>query len=194
MRRAQEDQDQADRTLLVHTVGYAPFLPIGAVWYLSHPTAGAVQGEAGDVAGVRASRGKLVVALAFAGCLVVSGCAGVAGRPIPQGGATSPSAPSAPTESTPADSTPAASSISGVYEVTGSGSAITIDIDPAGSDGQTHFSSVDLPWQRPFDAPAGTQLFQVIAVGGVDAGCRILIDDEVVAEEPAGSAHCVYRR
>jgi hypothetical protein len=148
----------------------------------------------------RASRGKLVIALAFAGCLVVSACSGVAGRPLPQGGATSPpaapapSAPTVPTATTPADATPAASSVSGVYEITGSGTAITIDIDPAGSDGETHFSSVELPWRRPFSAPAGTQLFQVIAVGGVDAGCRILIDDEVVAEEPAGSAHCVYQR
>jgi hypothetical protein len=134
------------------------------------------------------------VAFAFAGCLVVSGCSGVPGRPIPQGGAASPSAPTVPTDSTPAGSTSTAGSVNGVYEVTGSGTAITIDIDPAGSDGQTHFSSVELPWQRPFSAPADTQLFQVVAVGGDDVGCRILIDDQVVAEEPAGSAHCVYRR
>src|SRR5687767_13058557 len=122
---------------------------MGGVWYLSHPPQGRPKGKAGSVAGERESRGKLVVALAFAGCLVVSGCSGVAGRPLPQGGATSPSSPSSPSaptvpkDSTPADSTPAASSISGVYEVTGSGTAITIDIDPAGSDGQTHFSSVE---------------------------------------------------
>jgi hypothetical protein len=143
------------------------------------------------VATVRASQLRMGVALAFAGCcLLVSGCSSVAGRPIPQGGAGSPSTAAPST----GGSTPAASSISGVYEVTGSGAAITIDIDPPGADGQSHFSSEPLPWRRPLTAPADTQLFQVVAVGGDDAACRILIDDEVVAEEPAGSAHCVYQR
>lgn len=122
--------------------------------------------------------------LAVAGCLAVAACS-TASPPAkaPAGGAGS--------TFTPAQG---AGAITGVYEVTGSGTAITIDIDPAGADGKTHFTSVALPWRRPFTLPAETQLIQVVVVGAAKAGCRILVDDEVVAEQPAGSAHCVYER
>lgn len=90
--------------------------------------------------------------------------------------------------------TPAQAGGQGVYEVTGTGRAITIDIDPPGSDGKQHFSDVPLPWRRPFTASADTDIFQVVVVGAENAGCRILIDDKVVAQQPAGSAHCVYQR
>jgi hypothetical protein len=36
-------------------------------------------------------------------------------------------------------------------------------------------------------------MLQVVAVGGDNPGCRIVLDGRVVAEQPpGGSAHCIY--
>ena len=79
--------------------------------------------------------------------------------------------------------------VAGVFEVTGSGTAITIDTDPS----TQRFFDVPLGWSKDFTAPADVDLLQVVVVGGDNVGCRIIFGGRVVAEEPpGGSAHCIY--
>jgi hypothetical protein len=79
------------------------------------------------------------------------------------------------------------------FEVTGSGTAITIDTDPPGPPGQERQYNVSLPWHGEFTVPAGVDMLQVVAVGGDNPGCRIVLDGRVVAQQPpGGSAHCIY--
>jgi hypothetical protein len=76
------------------------------------------------------------------------------------------------------------------FEVTGSGTAMTIDTDPPG---QERLYDVSLPWSGEFTVPADVDMLQVVAVGGDNPGCRIILDGRVVAEQPpGGSAHCIY--
>jgi hypothetical protein len=89
----------------------------------------------------------------------------------------------------------AAPEVSGVFEVIGSGTAITIDTDPPGPAGSERYYSVPLGWSMKFEAPADVDMLQIVVVGGDNVGCRIVFGGRVVAEEPSGgSAHCIYQR
>jgi hypothetical protein len=80
-----------------------------------------------------------------------------------------------------------------VFEVTGSGSAFTIDTDPS----TQRFYDVHLPWSHTTTIGPDVHMLQVIAVGKdtPGPGCRILLDGRVVAEKaPGGDAHCVFDR
>lgn len=78
-----------------------------------------------------------------------------------------------------------------LFEVTGSGSADTIDIDPGG-----RFYGVTAPWSKTVDAGSDATLLQVVVVvKDGSLGCRITLDGKVVNEEPPGQApHCIYGR
>jgi MmpS family membrane protein len=76
------------------------------------------------------------------------------------------------------------------FEVTGDGEVLTIDIDPSSD----RFYNQRLPWNTTITVEPDVQLLQVVAVGGDNAGCRIIVDGKVVAEQPAGSAHCTFKR
>ena len=79
------------------------------------------------------------------------------------------------------------------FEVSGSGTAYSIDWDPGENGKADRQTNVDLPWSADFPDPGDIDIYQVVVVGGEDVGCRILIDDEEVASEPpGGSAHCTY--
>ena len=81
-----------------------------------------------------------------------------------------------------------------VLEATGNGTAVTIDIyDP---NPESRLYNQPLPLSRSVNlAPASGDLFQIVAVpdGTTQPGCRILVNGQVVAEEPVGgSAQCIY--
>lgn len=82
-----------------------------------------------------------------------------------------------------------------VFEVTGTGSATTIDLVPAPPEERLY--DVPLPWSSTITiAPDVTQL-QVVAVGSgaTNPGCKITLNGEVVAEEAeGGDAQCVFDR
>lgn len=79
------------------------------------------------------------------------------------------------------------------FEVSGSGTAYSIDWDPGENGKADRKTNVDLPWSAEFPDPGDVEIYQVVVVGGVDPGCRILINDkEVASEPPGGSAHCTY--
>lgn len=77
------------------------------------------------------------------------------------------------------------------FLVTGSGKAMTVDIDPS----PDRFYDVQLPFSRTQPLDPGEDMLQVVAVGNGTAGCEIRIDDVVVASQPpGGSAHCIWTR
>ncbi|OBI95016.1 MmpS family transport accessory protein [Mycobacterium asiaticum] len=79
------------------------------------------------------------------------------------------------------------------FEALGSGTALTIDTDPA----VDRVYNAPLPWSRTVQAGPDVTLFQVVVVGSGsnNPGCRISINGHVVAEQPVGgSAHCIYSR
>jgi hypothetical protein len=81
-----------------------------------------------------------------------------------------------------------------IFEVTGTGSATTIDLVPAGAD---RLYDVPLPWSQTITVTPDVKQLQVVVVGSGDPGpgCKITLDGKVVAEQPAGgSAHCVFDR
>ena len=79
------------------------------------------------------------------------------------------------------------------FEVSGSGTAYSVDWDPGENGVADRQTSVDLPWSAEFPDPGDVEIYQVVVVGGENVGCRILInDEEVVSEPPGGSAHCSY--
>lgn len=94
------------------------------------------------------------------------------------------------TATSPAQTPAAVPDSTVLFEVTGSGTAITIDTDPT----TDRAYDAPLPWQRTISVGPDVQLLQVVAVGGENAGCRITLDGQVVTEQPAGSAHCSYTR
>ncbi|ART68228.1 hypothetical protein BTO20_06190 [Mycobacterium dioxanotrophicus] len=108
-------------------------------------------------------------------------------KPTPEAPASTPA--EAP-ESTPSQSPAAAADATVLFEVTGSGTAITIDTDPT----TDRVYDAPLPWQRTITVGPDVQLLQVVAVGADNAGCRITLNGQVVTEQPAGSAHCTYTR
>lgn len=80
-----------------------------------------------------------------------------------------------------------------IFEALGSGTALTIDTDPA----VDRVYNAPLPWSRTIQAGPDVTLFQVVVVGSGtnNPGCRITIGGNVVAQQPVGgSAHCIYSR
>ena len=77
------------------------------------------------------------------------------------------------------------------FELTGSGTADTIDIDPGG-----RIYGATAPWGKSVSAGSGDSLLQmVVVVKDGSLGCRITLDGKVVNEQPAGQApHCIYER
>lgn len=81
-----------------------------------------------------------------------------------------------------------------VFEVTGTGTALTIDIVP--TDGERYYN-IPLPWSTTVSITPDVAQLQVVVVGSGDAspGCKITLNGEVVAEKPdGGDAHCVFDR
>lgn len=75
------------------------------------------------------------------------------------------------------------------FLVTGSGKAMTVDIDPS----TERYYDVPLPFTLTQPLAPGEDMLQVVAVGNDSAGCEIRIDDVVVASQPpGGSAHCIW--
>jgi Mycobacterium membrane protein len=111
----------------------------------------------------------------------------------PTSTAASATAP-APTESIATSTTATGKPSTVVFEVTGTGSALTIDIVPAGPD---RLYNVPLPWTDTITITPDVQQLQVVVVGTTEPGpgCKITLDGKVVAEQPVGgSAHCVFDR
>jgi hypothetical protein len=96
------------------------------------------------------------------------------------------------TSSTATSTTAAGKPETVVFEVSGSGTATTIDLVPSGAD---RLYSVALPWTETITITPDVKQLQIVVVGGSDPGCKITLDEKVVAEQPAGgSAHCVFDR
>ncbi|MDT5217292.1 MAG: hypothetical protein QOK18_5531 [Mycobacterium sp.] len=99
-----------------------------------------------------------------------------------------------PTDSTTTSTTEAGKASPVVFEVTGSGSALTIDTVPSGPD---RLYNVPLPWTDTITITPDVKQLQVVVVGTGEPGpgCKITLDGKVVAEQPiGGSAHCVFDR
>lgn len=80
-----------------------------------------------------------------------------------------------------------------LFEITGSGTVYSIDVDPGG---RKATENTQVPWKTTATVGPDVDLLQVVAVGKTgEQGCRITLDNEVVAEEPiGGGAHCVFNR
>ncbi len=80
------------------------------------------------------------------------------------------------------------------FEVTGPGEVFNIVTDPPSSQVADH---TPLPWVRTMRMDPNEDMLQVVATGrdAPGPGCRILVNDQVVAEQPVGgSAHCIWTR
>jgi hypothetical protein len=98
------------------------------------------------------------------------------------------------TDETPTTTTAAGKPETVVFEVTGTGSALTIDLVPSGPD---RLYDVPLPWSSTVTITPDVTQLQVVVVGKGEGspGCRITLDGTVVAEKPeGGDAHCVFDR
>lgn len=81
-----------------------------------------------------------------------------------------------------------------VFEVTGTGTAMTIDLVPSGDQ---RLYDVPLPWSTTVTISPDEAQLQVVVVGSGEnsPGCKITLNGEVVAEKPeGGNAHCIYDR
>ena len=81
-----------------------------------------------------------------------------------------------------------AQSRSVVFEVTGSGTVYSIDLDPGGRIPE----DTAAPFTQTETIGPDVSLLQVVVVTKTDSqGCRITVDGSVVAEEaPGDAAHC----
>ncbi len=98
------------------------------------------------------------------------------------------------TAETPATTAAAGKPETVVFEVTGTGSALTIDLVPSGPD---RLYDIPLPWSSTVTITPDITQLQVVVVGKGEAspGCKITLDGTVVAEKPpGGDAHCVFDR
>lgn len=76
------------------------------------------------------------------------------------------------------------------FVITGSGTVYSIDTDPATA---RVGENTPVPFSRTVTLEPDVGLLQVVAVSKTgQQGCRILIDGEVVTEQPIGNAHCTY--
>lgn len=78
-----------------------------------------------------------------------------------------------------------------VFEITGSGTVYSIDIDPGG---RVATENTAVPFKTTATVPDDASLLQVIAVTKTgEQGCRITVDGVVVVDQaPGTSAHCVF--
>lgn len=133
---------------------------------------------------------RLALATTMVATMAVAGCSRSEPAPTAVPAPTASDASSAPGSASPA----AQSTV--LFEATGTGTAYTIDTDPAVGE---RVQDAALPWQSTMTIGPDVALLQVVVVGkneGNDAGpgCRITLNGKVVAEEPVGgSAHCVYQ-
>jgi Mycobacterium membrane protein len=113
-------------------------------------------------------------------------------KPGPTSAATTSSAEA--TSTTAPSTTSAGKPETVVFEVTGSGQALTVDLVPSGPD---RLYNVPLPWSDTITVTPDVKQLQVVVVGtgSPGPGCKITLDGNVVAEQPVGgSAHCVFDR
>ena len=109
-------------------------------------------------------------------------------------GPSTTSAQATATDDTPTTTAPAGKPETVVFEVTGTGSALTIDLVPSGPD---RLYNVPLPWSSTITITPDVNQLQVVVVGTGETGpgCKITLDGKVVAEQPeGGNAHCVFDR
>ena len=137
--------------------------------------------------------GMLAVTVVVVGA--IGGC-GTKGTPKAETGGSSATSSTASSSSAPSSagtSTPAAAAGDTVtFEVTGPGKVYSINTDPS-----TEFVPEDTPtpFTRTIKVPPTTDLLQVVVTGKDNQGCRILLNDKVVAEQPiGGSGHCIFNR
>lgn len=80
-----------------------------------------------------------------------------------------------------------------VFEVSGPGQVFNIVTDPPTAQVADH---TPLPWSRQITVDPNEDMLQVVATGrDGQPGCRILLNGQVVAEQPiGGSAHCIWTR
>lgn len=137
----------------------------------------------------------LIVGSACANQNLPAGGAPTLPTSVPTSVSTSSQATPAARPSTTADAaatTPAASATV-VYEVTGSGTALTIDYSPDAKGGSDRMESVPLPWTKTFPIVGIPSLFEVVIVGGDNVACTITVAGKVVAEQPVGgTSHCLF--
>jgi hypothetical protein len=88
-----------------------------------------------------------------------------------------------------ASADPPTSSGTAVFEVTGSGTVYSIDLDPGGRVGE----DTAAPFSRTVTVGPGVSLLQVVVITKTGSqGCRITVDGKVLAEQPIGdTAHCI---
>ena len=99
-----------------------------------------------------------------------------------------------PADTSPTTTTPTGKPETVVFEVTGSGEALTIDTVPAGPE---RLQDVPLPWTDTITITPDVQQLQVVVIGKGEPGpgCKIVLDGKVVAEQPiGGNAHCIFDR
>jgi MmpS family membrane protein len=76
-----------------------------------------------------------------------------------------------------------------VFEITGSGTVYSIDIDPGG---RVATENTAVPWKQATTVGSDVSLLQVVAVGKTgNQGCRITVNGKVVKDQP-NDPHCVY--
>jgi hypothetical protein len=86
------------------------------------------------------------------------------------------------------ESTPQDGKVTAVFELTGTGTADAVAIDPA-----DYLNYKALPFRKTVRVPADIDLLQIHESGthSSDVGCRITLDGEVVVDHPHNS-DCVY--
>jgi Mycobacterium membrane protein len=78
------------------------------------------------------------------------------------------------------------------FEITGSGTVYSIDIDPGG---RAATENATVPWSTTVTVGPDIQLLQVVSVAKTgNQGCRISVNGKVVAENPPGDSHCTFAR
>jgi serine/threonine protein kinase len=90
-----------------------------------------------------------------------------------------------------ADPTPAqASEVTAIFELTGTGTADAIALDPA-----DYLNYKPLPFRKTVSVPADIDLLQIHASGthASNVGCRITLDGKVVVDHP-NDGDCVYTK
>lgn len=139
----------------------------------------------------RAVLAVTVLLLLAVGCAVPTGTnlgSERSGPATTAGNTATKGLPAAPTPTAGKTTKPAQTSRI-VFEVNGTGNALTIDYD-AGT--AMRESDVRLPWRKEFPAPEKGYLMQVVVVVAPGStGCRILVDGKVVDEQPT-TQHCTY--
>lgn len=102
--------------------------------------------------------------------------------------------PTAGSPTVPPTTSATEAGMSVVYEATGSGTAITVDYTPDANGAADRIESVPLPFTKQVSVVGSPSVYEIVIVGGDNVGCTITLDEQVVAQEPAGgSAHCIYQ-